>query len=124
MIKECIICGSKFEPKPHLQKRQKCCCKECSKKHSRQLNIEWSIANKERKNQWRRKWREKNNPCLCRICGKVMTRTFFNEKSTMHEQCILNEALSVLRRFEKLTRQQKKKLYNHGFTLTEVYEMI
>lgn len=125
MIKQCIICGADFEPKPHLQKKQVCCNNtECRKEKIRIANREYKKAHRKDLQRKNKEHKIKNDLYAhCKICGKMMQR-HNNEKAVTHDECILNTCAEYLGKGEKLPPYWSHKLYNRGFTMADVIETL
>lgn len=137
MIKHCVICGKGFTPKPHLQARQICCCKECAtvqNKRKRKEHYEKNKKNRKKKtaqeraefNEKRketyREWRKKN-PCRCEMCGEPMQKMNGNEHIRTHDECVLNKCIEYLRNGKKIPTYMYQRAYGRGYTMEEIREM-
>jgi len=120
MIKKCIICGKEFEPFPHLQKNQVCCCKECSTIFYKQQRKAYNQAHWEEIQAKQRAYIDKKHPRYCQICGVQLVRGGIEGKIRMHDDCIINKCVEYYKNGDKLPDYWKYKLYNRGFTLSEV----
>lgn len=134
MIKTCVICGLDFKPKPHLQRRQICCCKECSSEQNRRTRKKYHENNKdklkEKKKEYeianREKLRHKRKlsrkPYWCEICGKPVERIRYHDKARTHDECLLNKCAEYIKKGEKLPNNLWQKAYCRGYDMYDIRE--
>ena len=123
-MNKCVICGREYEPYHCYGKRQLTCSPECRREYGR------IYANNNPNKQMymerckKRARERKNGHVLCRICGKPIYRTFTagEGKPRMHEECVFNECINVLRSGGKLSHKQLLRLDSRGYTKTEFCE--
>lgn len=120
MQKICIICGKEFVPHEKLSGIQKCCSKECSKENGRRSCKKY-MNMPENKKKYRELYqkRTKNNT-LCRICGKPTVATNTTHKPFYHEECLVDEAIEIIKAGRKLTNLQYNRLYIKGYSMKEL----
>lgn len=120
----CIICGKEYEPYYCYGKRQKTCSKECRRKYHIQYakNNPNKYLYMERSNIRARE--RKNGHVICRICGKPVYRTFTAGEGTpwMHYQCVIDDCIATVRAGEKLSKKQRSRLEQRGYSKTEFIE--
>ena len=127
-MKKCIICGAEFEPYYALRSRQKTCgSKECMRlRNLRQNKVYYSIEeNKDRQKFMQRVRRSK---AVCRICGEKIERNHDihhrASNSTMHDSCVIRDAMETIAKGEKLNSTQVQRLYQRGYTVKEIRDEV
>lgn len=120
MIKKCVVCGSDFESRFNLMKKQICCSKQCSKMYQKEKKKEYTEINREHLNEMQRM----RCKVHCKICGERIIHHEPIHKPRMHEQCIINSCLDTKRKGEKLTKLQYTRLYAIGYTVADINEML
>lgn len=124
MQKICVICGKTFIPRFNMNKRQICCSRECSKMHYRnQARLyQQSEKAKIKHREWYRNYTK--NKTLCRICGKPTVAVNTPNKPLYHTECVVNEAIELIKNRCKLTKVQRNRLYLLGYTIADIKEII
>lgn len=120
-MKNCIICGKEFEPKrPH---QITCGNKSCSRERGR---ITTKAYYQDEDHRRSRSLHQRMRRChtLCRICGREIERGLNIDvrasNSTMHEECVVRDAVKTMQNGEKLSTAQIQRLYQRGYSLKEV----
>lgn len=98
---KCWICGKEFIGKSGYM----LCSAECQK-----------IRNKKLISELNRKIRKKGQQ-TCLICGE----TSWNTK--WHDECLIGEWVKAINSPQGMTKQQKRKAYNRGYTIPELREV-
>lgn len=120
MQKTCKICGATFVP----HNRQLCCSPECSIKNRYAINKRYQ--NKpENVEKRHKKYREctKGNT-VCKLCGKPTEAGYTNYKPHYHDECIINEAIEIIKSGQNLTDTQYSRLFQRGYTIGYIREII
>jgi hypothetical protein len=107
-----------------LKNRQKCCSKECSIKNRYEINKRWNnkTENIERRH---RKYRERTkDSVVCKICGKPTEAVYSSHRTHYHDECIINEAIEIIKSGDKLTITQYNRLFQRGYTLKYITEIM
>lgn len=125
-MKKCIICGKEFEPYYTMKNRQITCgSKECMRMRNKKQNkIYYSIEENNNRRKLHQRMQKSN--AICRICGRKIERgndiQHRASNSTMHDGCVVADAIRTLQKGEKLNSTQIQRLYQRGYTITELRE--
>jgi hypothetical protein len=124
MQKTCIICGALFTPHKNLINRQLCCSLECSIKNRYEINKRWN-SKPETIERRHRKYRERTkDSVVCKICGKPTEAVYTSHRTHYHDECIINEAIEIIKLGNKLTPAQYNRLFLRGYTLKYIAEIM
>jgi hypothetical protein len=124
MQKTCIICGASFVPHKNLINRQLCCSPECSVKNRYEINKRWN-SNPETVEKRRAKYKERTkDKTVCKICGKPTEAVYSSHRTHYHDECIINEAIEIIKSGNKLTQTQYNRLFLRGYTLKYIAEIM
>lgn len=116
----CKICGALFVPHKNLINRQLCCSSECSIKNRYEINKRWN-SNPETIERRHRIYRERTkHKTLCKICGKPTVAEDTTHKPQYHTECVVNEAVEIIKAGQKLTETQYNRLYSRGYTMRDI----
>lgn len=120
MQRNCKICGKEFTP----HNRQLCCSPECSVKNRYQINKRW-CSKPENIERRHRKYRERTkDSVVCKICGKPTEAVYTSHRTHYHDECIINEAIEIIKAGNKLTDTQYSRLFQRGYTIEYIREII
>lgn len=112
-----MICGRQFQCE---YPQYKTCSTECSLKLKEERRI--SVTQPNHKLTRRRKTASK-----CRICGEPMARTTDitqpAERTTMHDRCVVLDAINEINGTGKLSRTKFQRLNVRGFYVKEIRDM-
>lgn len=124
MQKICIICGKTFIPHKNLKNRQKCCSPECSIKNRYEINKRWN-SKPETIERRHRKYRERTkDSVVCKICGEPTEAVYSSHRQHFHDECIINEAIEIIKSGKKLSASQYNRLFLRGYTLKHIAEIM
>lgn len=124
MQKTCIICGKTFIPHKNLINRQLCCSPECSIKNRYEINKRWN-SKPETIERRHRKYRERTkDSVVCKICGKPTEAVCSSHRQHFHDECIINEAIEIIKSGKKLSASQYNRLFLRGYTLKHIAEIM
>jgi len=76
-VKNCKICGKKFEARPP---QNKFCCKECKEVNNKNIKLDYKHKIRELKNVGK----EGYNYVICKICGERMNRIYGKHLKEVH----------------------------------------
>jgi hypothetical protein len=124
MQKNCIICGAPFVPHKNLKNRQKCCSPECSIKNRYEINKRWNSKPENIERQHRIYQERTKNLVVCKICGKPTEAVYPSHRTHYHDECIINEAIEIIKSGNKLTQTQYNRLFLRGYTLKYITEIM
>lgn len=124
MQKTCIICGATFTPHKNLINRQKCCSPECSVKNRYEINKRWNNKPETIEKQRAKRKERTKYKTLCKICGKPTEAVCTAHKPHYHDECLVNEAIEIIKSGNKLTTTQYNRLFLRGYTLKYIAEII
>ena len=104
--KNCKLCDTEFKPKfPN----QQYCCTECS-----------TLSKKQYNKKWYRDWKIKkvvfiNKVKRCSICNEPLN----DHRKFVHFECVVDQVRKGFR-----SKQILKYFWNHGYSMTEIRQMI
>jgi hypothetical protein len=124
MQKKCIICGATFVPHKNLINRQLCCSLECSIKNRYEINKRWNNKPENIERRHRIYQERTKNLVVCKICGKPTEAVYSSHRTHYHDECIINEAIEIIKSGNKLTRTQYNRLFLRGYTLKYIAEIM
>lgn len=120
MQRTCKICGALFTP----HNRQLCCSPECSVKNRYEINKRWN-SKPETIERRHRKYKERTkDKTVCKICGKPTENVYTSHRPHYHDECLVNEAIEIIKSGNKLTQTQYNRLFLRGYTLKYIAEII
>lgn len=85
---------------------------------NRRLQRENESAEHESRIEYRR-----NNPYCCKICGLAIDQPFQN-RQTMHDECILSEAAEYYSKNQKLNYKHYNRLYSRGYCIEDILDVL
>lgn len=110
---QCLECGKIFDR--GFRTRQKFCCKKCRLEYNKHDEEYKERARIKRHARWR-----KRKTLYCLLCGQPIDRAENGTGSSrMHDQCIIDDALSTLRAGNTLSSTQVSRIHAYGHTVTE-----
>jgi hypothetical protein len=124
MQKKCIICGKTFIPHKNLINRQLCCSPECSAKNRYEINKRWKNKPENIERRHRIYQERTKDKTVCELCGKPTEAVYTPHRTHYHDECIINEAIEIIKSGNKLTQTQYNRLFLRGYTLKYIAEIM
>lgn len=125
MINTCKVCGKQFTAR---QRNHTVCSPECRRINTLQNKSRYIKTEKVKKysmelHRKRRREYRRNNPYCCKICGLAIDQPFQN-RQTMHDECILSEAAEYYSKNQKLNYMHYNRLYSRGYCIEDILDVL
>lgn len=124
MVKACKVCGKQFRAR---QANCTVCSPECRRINTLERTKQYNrTAYKDKITQYQRDRRRRyrsENPFYCKICGLSIDQPFNNRK-TMHDECVLSEAAEYYTKNQKLNHMHYSRVYSRGYCIEDIIEVL